>query len=224
MDEVLRAEGLVRRYGDLEVVRSVSLGVSQCEAVALLGPSGSGKTTLLHMLGLLERPTSGRVLLGGADVWATRDAVRSRLRLRHVGFVFQEHNLVDHLSSVENAALPAWRLTGSKKAAFAAADALLERLGLAARRNTLARVLSRGEAQRVAVARALINRPVIVLADEPTGSLDSVSARAVHAAFADMRALGAALVLVTHNPALAETADRVLRLHDGLLGEESPEI
>jgi ABC-type lipoprotein export system ATPase subunit len=214
---VLRAEALVRRVGEMAIVAGASLEIGAAESVALLGPSGCGKTSLLHMLGLLDRPAEGRVLLDGRDPWAASANTRADLRLRRFGFVFQQHNLLGHLTALENVALPAWRVSGSRSSAEDAARRLLDRFGLLARAATKAAVLSTGEAQRVAIARALINRPGVVLADEPTGSLDSASAEPVLAAMSEICDGGAALLVVTHDTSVAARANRTLRMRDGRL-------
>lgn len=217
MSAVLRAEALVRRIGEMTIVAGASLEIEAAESVALLGPSGCGKTSLLHMLGLLDQPASGRVFLDGQDPWSASANTRARLRLGRIGFVFQQHNLLGHLTALENVALPAWRLSGSRTSAEDAAARLLDRFGLRARAATKAAVLSTGEAQRVAIARALINRPFVVLADEPTGSLDSASAEPVLAAMSDICEGGAALLVVTHDASVAARAKRTFRMRDGRL-------
>ncbi|UQA61190.1 ABC transporter ATP-binding protein [Polyangium aurulentum] len=217
MADVLRAEGLVRRLGERDVVREVSLAVSEAASVALMGPSGCGKTTLLQMIGLLDRPSSGRVLLAGHDAWAHPETVRAEMRLAWIGFVFQQNNLLEPLTARENVALPAWRLGSSRREALLRADALLERFGVSGRRDARPAELSVGEAQRVAVARALVNRPRIVLADEPTGSLDEASASGVMDALGGACAEGAALLVVTHDAAVAARAARTVHMRDGRL-------
>ena len=207
------AEDLHRSEHGLDIVRGVSFTIERGEHVAMVGPSGSGKTTLLQMLGLLDRPNRGRVSFDGEDAWSASAGRRARLRLERIGFVFQQHNLLEHLSARENVALPAWRLGRARGPALAKADALLDRLGLAARRDARARALSVGEAQRVAIARALVNEPAIVLADEPTGSLDSASAQAVLEALAGCPTL----LVVTHDVDVAGSAKRIVKLRDGLL-------
>jgi putative ABC transport system ATP-binding protein len=212
---MLAVEGLRRRFGDRDVVDGVSLEIGEAETVALMGPSGCGKTTLLQMIGLLDRPDGGKVTLAGKDPWAEKPAARAERRLRDVGFVFQRANLIEHLSVRENVAVPAWRAGATRKAALEKATSALEPLGLTARADAPGRVLSIGEAQRVAVARALINRPKLVLADEPTGSLDAANAQAVLGAL-----LGAgevAVLVVTHDPEVAARAGRILRMRDGKL-------
>ena len=215
MNEVLRAEGLTRLLGQVTAVAGVSLTIVAGEWVSLVGPSGCGKTTLLQMLGLLDRPTAGRLRLAGADPWNGSVSTRTRLRREQIGFVFQGNNLIESLTARENVALPAWRLLGSRGAAFAAADALLERLGLSARADTRAAILSMGEGQRVAIARALVNRPQVVLADEPTGNLDKASGETVMAALREVCAAGSALLVVTHDLGVAARANRTLTMSDG---------
>jgi len=219
---VLLGDGLVRRFDAADVVAGASLEILAGESVALLGPSGCGKTTLLQILGLLDRPNAGRVLLAGTDAWREGAAARAWLRLRHIGFVFQQHNLLVHLSARENVALPAWRLGGSRRAALAAADELLQRFGLAARAAAPAAVLSTGESQRVAIARALVNRPEVVLADEPTGSLDTTSSASVLDALDRGIEGGAALLVVTHDPAVAARMHRTVTMRDGRLAPAPP--
>jgi putative ABC transport system ATP-binding protein len=209
---ILEVDGLVRRFGDRDVVAGAALSIDAGESVALMGPSGCGKTTMLQMIGLLDAPTSGHITLCGREPWRESAAMRAEMRLAWLGFVFQHNNLIGHLSALDNVALPAWRATGSRAAAGARAGELLDRLGLAARATARASDLSVGEAQRVAVARALVNKPRLVLADEPTGSLDAVAATAVIDA---LLAGDAALLLVTHDPDVAARASRQLKMKDG---------
>jgi ABC-type lipoprotein export system ATPase subunit len=223
IDPILDADGLTRRLGGREIVSGARLAIERAESVALMGPSGCGKTTLLQMIGLLDRPDAGTVRLGGYDAWAegaasaASAALRAELRLTWLGFVFQQNNLLEHLSARENVALPAWRATGARRPALARAEELLERLGLAGRAAARAAELSIGVAQRVAVARALVNRPRLILADEPTGSLDAASAAAVMDALTG--ADGVAVLVVTHDAEVAARADRTVRMRDGRLTE-----
>jgi putative ABC transport system ATP-binding protein len=214
---VLVAEDLVRRYGERTVIDHVSLTIAPGESLSLMGTSGCGKTTLLHMLGTLDRPDEGRILIAGADPARMTGAARALLRRKHVGMVFQQSNLLPGLTARENVALPRWRVTRDRREAFSRAEELLARFGLTPRRHARGAVLSLGEAQRVAVARALINQPALVLADEPTGSLDSESTLAVLGALGEVCATGAALVMVTHDTAVAARCARQLVLHDGQL-------
>jgi len=213
--EVLRAEGLTRVLGEVTAVAGVSLTIAAGEWVSLVGPSGCGKTTLLQMLGLLDRPTAGQLRLAGVDPWKGTVSARTLLRRERIGFVFQGNNLIEYLTARENVALPAWRLLGNRGAALAAADGLLDRLGVSARADTPAAVLSMGEGQRVAIARALVNRPQVVLADEPTGNLDKASGESVMAALGEVCVTGSALLVVTHDVGVAARANRTLTMSDG---------
>ena len=218
MTAVLRAEGVSRSVGPLPIVVDVSLEVAASEWVSLVGPSGCGKTTLLMLLGLLDTPDRGSVWLDGEAVAGWSAAARARARLSRIGFVFQTQNLFDHLSARDNVALPAWRAGGSRPEALRAADALLERFGLTHRAATRADRLSTGEAQRTAIARALVNRPKLVFADEPTGSLDSENTALVLDALAEVTAGGAALLVATHDAGVAARG-RPLMMKDGRLAE-----
>ena len=213
---VLSARDVRRSFDGFEAVRGVSLEVATGEFVSLCGPSGCGKTTLLQMLALLDEPTGGEVTIAGESANALSLRRRARLRLSRIGFVYQAGNLLPHLSALENVALPHWRLHGDRDAAIERARGLLERLDLTPRLHTQANLLSAGEGQRVALARALGNDPSIVLADEPTGNLDSANKARVLAAFEDVRRLGVALLVATHDEEVASRG-RVLRMRDGAL-------
>jgi ABC-type lipoprotein export system ATPase subunit len=217
MQELLCADGLERRHASQVVVRHASLSIDAGESVALMGTSGGGKTTLLHMLGLLDRPTGGRLFFAGREPWAEGADARAELRLGRIGFVFQQSNLLPHLSARDNIALPAWRASGDPRDARRQADALLERFGLAGRGDARGAVLSLGEAQRVATARALVNGPDLLIADEPTGSLDSRSSQAVLTMLDEVSAGGTAVLMATHDPAVAARMQRQVRIHDGCL-------
>ena len=213
-------DGIERRFEQgpraLNVLQGASLTLAAGEVVALVGPSGSGKSSLLHIAGLLEKPDGGNISLGGAVIDTENEATRTALRLQHIGFVYQAHNLLPEFTAQENIALPA-RLAGRARAS-AMQDALiaLERLGLADRATHLPSQLSGGEQQRVAIARALANQPSLVLADEPTGSLDAAAGEKVaDLLFAEAREQGTAILLATHDLDLAARADRIVRLHDG---------
>lgn len=213
-------EGIERRFEQgaraLHVLQGASLTLAAGEVMALVGPSGSGKSSLLHIVGLLEKPDGGTIRLGGELIDTDNDATRTALRLRHIGFVYQAHNLLPEFTAQENIALPA-RLAGHGRAsAMQDAMAALERLGLADRATHLPSQLSGGEQQRVAIARALANQPALVLADEPTGSLDAAAGEKVaDLLFREAREQGAAILLATHDLELAARADRIMRLQDG---------
>ncbi len=220
---VVEAEELVKEFPGVDgsairVVDGVSLCVRRGEMVAIVGASGSGKSTLLHLLGALERPTSGRVRLAGQAVDGLRDDALAALRNRAVGFVFQFHHLLREFSALENVMMPL-RIAGvTERAARGRAEALLERVGLSARRGHRPNEMSGGEQQRAAVARALAAEPTLLLADEPSGNLDLHNAERLHDLFAELaqdHALG--LVVVTHNQSLASRADRALLLEGGRL-------
>jgi putative ABC transport system ATP-binding protein len=225
MAAVIEALGLSRHYsGDGSPVRavdSVDLVVERGEAVSVMGPSGCGKSTLLHLLGGLDRPTAGELLLDGRRVDRLSESAWARLRRRGIGFVFQAFHLVDELSAVENVELPALLIGTSRRAARRRAVELLDRLGVADRAGYLPDRLSGGQKQRVALARALVNEPLLVLADEPTGNLDSHATGEILAIFAGLREAGQTLLLVTHDPRVAATADRLLTMRDGSIVEDT---
>jgi lipoprotein-releasing system ATP-binding protein len=208
--------------GLLTVLDGVSVTVQQGEMVAIIGASGAGKSTLLHVLGALDRPTRGRVTIGGVELSGLGDEVLARLRNEKVGFVFQFHHLLREFSALENVMMPL-RIAGwAPSTAEKRAAELLERVGLGARMSHRPAQLSGGEQQRTAVARALAVDPAILLADEPSGNLDHANAERLHALFEELsRDLEIAMVIVTHNRALAARADRVLLLEDGKLAEVS---
>lgn len=216
--------GVTKSYGaadDPPVLRGVDFAVAPGESVAIVGPSGCGKSTLLNILGTLDRPTSGKAFLGGRDVSSLDELELSRLRAREVGFVFQLHHLLPQLTVLENVLVPALVADGAR-AAEERARRLLDRVGLSHRLGHRPGRLSGGECQRAAVARALVNRPRLLLADEPTGSLDGAAAEGVaDLLFGLNREEGVALVVVTHAPALAARAGRVLELREGRLRERN---
>jgi putative ABC transport system ATP-binding protein len=227
-DIVLSAEHLVRTFGrghtEVHAVADVSVETRRGDLVLVMGPSGSGKTTLLSMLGGLLRPTSGRIVVDGTDIIGLSEAELSRVRARSVGFVFQTFNLLEALTVEENILFPARLLPGGMTEASDRARALIERLSLGPRRRSLPRTLSGGEQQRVAIARALINMPPLILADEPTGNLDSATGQDVMMILHDVaRDEGRSVVLVTHDPRVEEIADRILWLEDGALRDRKSE-
>lgn len=218
----LSAEGLVKRVGEgraaRHVVNGVDLVVEAEETVAVLGRSGAGKSTLLHLLGGLDVPDRGRVTVAGERLTGRRPSAVSRIRLRHIGFVFQQFQLIEELSGLENVLLPT-RLPGAPRGGARRAAKLVDELGLAPVASHLPHELSGGEQQRFAIARALVNDPQVILADEPTGSLDASNGALVLELLASLR--GRAVIIVTHEPDAAAIADRVLSLEDGILVERS---
>jgi lipoprotein-releasing system ATP-binding protein len=228
---VLSVEGLTKTYvggdgGLITVFDGVDLDVERGEMVAIVGASGAGKSTLLHLLGALDRPTAGRVLIGGRDLSGMDDDEVSTLRNRTVGFVFQFHHLLREFTALENVMMPL-RIAGTPEgAASTRALALLERVGLAGRVHHRPSELSGGEQQRTAVARALAADPQVLLADEPSGNLDHYNSERLHDLFAQLaHELEIAMVVVTHNRAFAARADRVLQLEDGRLTQiDLPEV
>ena len=206
-----------KRYGDLEVLRGVSLKVERGEIVCIVGPSGAGKSTLLQIIGSLERPDSGRVVIDGQDVFALSDSRLAAFRNRRIGFVFQAHRLLPEFTMTENVALPAMIGGASHADAMARARTLIDRLGLGHRAGHRPAELRGGECQRVAVARSLINNPSVILADEPSGALDSRNRAELHRLLFDLRRdFGHTFLIVTHDEGLAEGSDRIIRMADGL--------
>jgi ABC-type lipoprotein export system ATPase subunit len=224
-EPVLRARGLRRDYGSGEAlvraVDDVSLDVAAGETVAVMGPSGCGKSTLLHLLGGLDRFTDGEVWLAGQSLGQLGERALARLRRDAVGFVFQAFHLMDELTAIENVELPALLAGQSARAARRRSADLLEQIGLADRARFLPSALSGGQRQRVAVARALVSRPQVVLADEPTGNLDSESTVDVLRLFDSLHAAGQTLVIVTHDARIAATADRLITMRDGAFVDET---
>jgi putative ABC transport system ATP-binding protein len=213
--ERILLERVTRRYGETEALRAFSAEIAAGDWVSLVGPSGSGKSTLLHLLGAMDTPSGGRVLLGESDLAALDDDGRNRLRRERVGFVFQQHHMVPYLSAVENVMLSQHFHSVADEAEALAA---LERVGLAPRARHLPSQLSGGERQRACIARALVNEPGLLLLDEPTGNLDWKSALRVLDVIATLHAeAGFTVVCATHNPAVARWGGRVLRLVDGEL-------
>ena len=213
---IIQASDIRKSYGDLEVLRGVSLTIENREIVAIVGPSGAGKTTLLNILGSLERHDSGKVVVDGTDLSALNEAALARFRNRNIGFVFQFHQLLPEFNVVENVAMPAMIGGESQAKAFEKARKLIDYLGLSERADHKPAELSGGERQRVAVARALVNQPKVVLADEPSGSLDTQNRQSLHQLFFDLRRdFGQTFVIVTHDDSLAALSDRTIHLCDG---------
>jgi ABC-type lipoprotein export system ATPase subunit len=224
-EAAVRVRGLVRQHGKGEglvrAVDGVDLDVAAGETLAVMGPSGCGKSTLLYMLGGLDRPTSGEVWLSGRRIDQLSERALARMRRDSIGFVFQAFHLMDELTAVENVELPALLAGRSPRAARKAALSLLEQVGLADRVGHLPSELSGGQCQRVAIARALINKPLVVLADEPTGNLDSAATRDVLRLFDTLHSAGQTLVIVTHDPRIAATANRMISMRDGAFVDET---
>jgi putative ABC transport system ATP-binding protein len=212
-----------KRYAaaDLPALDGVSLRIAEGEFLALMGPSGSGKSTLLTVLGAMNRPTSGRVHIDGIDVYGLGEEQLADFRSEYLGFVFQQHHLMPYLTALANVELPLVVSTIPPRERRARASAALERVGLAAKERRLPSELSGGEQARVAIARAIVNEPPLVLADEPTGNLDSATGRSVMEMLASLGAAGRTVVVVTHDPAVASVARRIVRLGDGrVVGDE----
>jgi putative ABC transport system ATP-binding protein len=224
-ETVLSARGLHKDYGVggslVGAVTGVDLDVAQGESVAIIGPSGCGKSTLLYLLGGLERPTAGTLQLAGERLEQMPEAGLARLRRHALGFVFQAFHLVDELTALENVELPALLSGATPAAARARASELLEQVGLGDRAEHLPSALSGGQRQRVAVARALVNEPLVVLADEPTGNLDSAATTDVLRLFEQLRVNGQTLVIVTHDSRIAATSDRLISMRDGAFVDET---
>ena len=225
MRSLLEAADLVKQYrvgrSEIQVLKGVALSVEQGEVVAVVGPSGVGKSTLLHILGGLDRPTSGTVCVEGKDVFALSDTERARFRNESVGFVFQFHHLLNDFTAEENVMLPLMIQGRSVPESKTAAEDLLNSVGLFKRRRHLPSELSGGESQRVAVARALVGRPRLVLADEPSGNLDAEHSRKLHDLIWKLAGgLKQTFVIATHDQTLAARADRIIRMEDGRIVHE----
>jgi putative ABC transport system ATP-binding protein len=224
-ETVIQARGLSKAFGRGEglvrAVDEVDLAVCTGETVAVMGPSGCGKSTLLHMLGGLERPSAGEIVLAGSRLDQMGERALARLRRTAIGFVFQAFHLIDVLTARDNVELPALLAGRSPRTAKRQAADLLERVGLADRATFLPAALSGGQRQRVAIARALSNDPLVVLADEPTGNLDSAATLEVLRLFDRLHEAGQTLVIVTHDPRVAATADRLISMRDGAFVDET---
>lgn len=209
-----------KRFDSLQVLRGIDLDINQGEIVSIVGPSGAGKTTLLQIIGTLERPDRGSVLYDGEDVMSYKDARLAQFRNRNIGFVFQFHQLLPEFSVLENVAMPALIGGVSRNEAFSRAKDLIGYLGLSDRGEHRPAQLSGGERQRAAVARALVNRPKVILADEPSGSLDTQNREELHKLFFNLRKdMGQTFVIVTHDESLASDTDRIVKMRDGVITE-----
>ncbi len=215
---MIEAIGISKSYGTLRVLDDVSISLADSEITAIVGPSGAGKTTLLQIIGTLDRPDSGDVQYDGASVFGMSERKLSSFRNRHVGFVFQFHQLLPEFSLIENIIMPALIGGGSVREATHRAESLCDYLGISNRLSHRPAQLSGGECQRGAVARALMNNPSIILADEPTGSLDSHNRAELHRLFFDIRRdMGASFAIVTHDESLAADCDKIVHLRDGVV-------
>ena len=211
-------KNITKSFGSLQVLKGIDLHINRSEVVSIVGPSGAGKTTLLQIIGTLDRPDTGSILVDGIDVTALSSKKLSDFRNRHLGFVFQFHQLLPEFTAIENIMIPAYIAGTSPKQARARAKELLDFMGLADRATHKPNELSGGEKQRVAVARALVNNPAVILADEPSGSLDTKNKEELHQLFFDLRnQFGQTFVIVTHDESLAQLTDRTIHLRDGLI-------
>lgn len=213
---MLTAQNIHKSYGDLQVLRGIDLTIHTGEIVSIVGSSGAGKSTLLHILGTLDKPDKGSFQIAGEQADRLKGKALARFRNQHIGFVFQFHHLLPEFNALENVCIPGWIAGTKRKQVEEKASDLLEKLGLKDRITHKPSALSGGEQQRVAVARALINSPQIIFADEPTGNLDSTHARELHELFLTLRNdLGQTFLIVTHNEELAGMSDRVVHMSDG---------
>lgn len=215
---MIEIKNLTKRFGNIQVLKGIDLKVNKGEVISIVGPSGAGKTTLLQLIGTLDKPDSGSILFNGEDLCKMNSKKLATFRNRHIGFVFQFHQLLPEFTALENVTIPALIAGRDRKDAEQEALKLLEIMGLKERVNHKPSELSGGENQRVAVARALINHPDVVLADEPSGSLDSKNKEELHKLFFDLRdKFGQTFIIITHDEGLASFTDRTIRMVDGII-------
>ncbi len=217
---ILQAKDIFKTYGELQILKGVSLEINKGEVVSIVGASGAGKSTLLHIIGTLDRPDKGSLSIDGQALDTLSEKKLSDFRNRNIGFVFQFHHLLPEFTALENVAIPGYIAGKTQKEVDRRAMELLERLGVADRATHKPTALSGGEQQRISVARALINNPSIILADEPSGNLDSENAASLHRLFFDLRdTMEQTFIIVTHNEELANISDRTIHMRDGLIYE-----
>lgn len=217
---MIKVTDIHKSYGDLEVLKGVSLSIAKGEVVSIVGASGAGKTTLLQVVGTLSSPDSGDVFINGVNTSQLKGSALSRFRNEQIGFVFQFHNLLPEFTALENVCIPAFIRGDNRRQVEQRAKELLDMMGLSSRYDHKQSALSGGEQQRVAIARALINSPAVLLADEPSGNLDTRNRDEIHRLFFDLRdKLGQTIVIVTHDESLAQMADRKIVMSDGLIVE-----
>ena len=219
---MIQIENLTKSFGNLQVLKGVSLSIKKGEVISIVGPSGAGKTTLLQLIGTLDRPSGGSIRFNGEELGKMSESRLATFRNRHIGFVFQFHQLLPEFTALENIIIPALIAGRKRKEAEAEAMELLRIMGIEQRAQHKPSEMSGGENQRVAVARALINRPDVILADEPSGSLDSYNKEELHRLFFDLRdKLGQTFIIVTHDESLAAFTDRTIRMVDGVIETEN---
>lgn len=215
---IIEVKNIFKSYGDLPVLKGVNMSVNKGEVISIVGASGAGKSTLMHIIGTLDQADKGQVIIDNKDLSGLRGKALSDFRNKHIGFVFQFHQLLPEFTALENVLMPAWIAGEKDSSADQRAKDLLKRMGLQERIHHKPSELSGGEQQRVAIARALINNPAIILADEPSGNLDSSNAKQLHQLFFELRnEMNQTFVIVTHNNELADMADRKLTIKDGII-------